>query len=149
MLRRSTSHSRPHPPIVGGARATSRGSRRSAARAIALAVLVWGVGAACAESDVGRCCKVLAGREGEVMVPMPTMDDNGQWQNTAATNPAFDCEELTCVSYEGSATYCTRECEFDASCPEGFTCAQVIKSSSGPGQGPKSYCVKVGIMCTE
>lgn len=145
MLRRSTSHSHPHPPIVGGARA----SRGGLGRALAFVVLVWGVGSACAESDIGRCCTVLPGRVGVVEVPMPTKDDSGQWQNTAATNPAFDCEELTCVSYEGSAAYCSRECEFDASCPEGFTCQQVIKSSSGPGEGPKSYCVKVGLMCTE
>lgn len=87
---------------------------------------------------------VLPGRTADI--PQPEKGPDGEPQNTVRIDPAFDCDDLTCVSYAGSMAYCTKECAFDGGCPEGFVCAPVIQSDPGPGSnitpGTK-FCVRM------
>ena len=107
----------------------------------------------CDKSDVGTCCKVLDGRD-PMLIPVPKMTDRGEWIDDISLDPAFDCENLTCVSYQGSNAYCTQKCAFDDSCPKDFKCVPVIASDPGPGSnlGPDDkFCVRevVQFACEE
>jgi hypothetical protein len=87
---------------------------------------------------------VLPGRNAEI--PMPEQGPDGMPRNTVRIDPAFDCEDLTCVSYNGATAYCTKECAFDGGCPEGFGCVAVIQSDPGPMSniGPDTkFCVRM------
>jgi hypothetical protein len=79
------------------------------------------------------------------LIPTPMMTPEGEWIDDISLDPAFDCEFLTCVSYQGAKAYCTQKCEFDSNCPEDFTCVSVIASDPGPGSniGPDDkFCVR-------
>lgn len=131
--RRSPAPTRPRLPTVGlGLRAA----------AVLVTFLVWGGTTGCEDTDIGRCCSVLDARD-EGLIPQAEVDANGVYISVMATDPAFDCEELTCLSYAGSRAYCTRECIADSNCPEGFVCAQVIMSQAGPNEPPKSACARL------
>lgn len=98
----------------------------------------------CTNDDVGQCCQVLDGRNPD-LIPVAEKNDRGEYIDDISLDPAFDCEFLTCVSYEGSMAYCTRTCEFDDNCPEGFVCRRVLESDPGPGSNvdPNAkYCVR-------
>jgi hypothetical protein len=59
----------------------------------------------------------------------------------------FNCENESCVAFEGSQAYCTQDCLASSTCPNGFTCEYVVRSSGPPdsGIGPRKACVKVGL----
>src|SRR5687767_8579339 len=99
---------------------------------VLFAVAVCAVATGCDKSDVGTCCKVLTGRPPE-LIPTPMRTPEGEWIDDISLDPAFDCEFLTCVSYQGAKAYCTQKCEFDTNCPENFVCLPVIQSDPGPG----------------
>lgn len=108
--------------------------------------------AACQSNDTGRCCTVTAGRENEVQIPQPERGPDGEPRDIVGVHPAFNCEELACVSFQGSQAYCTRQCEFADNCPEGFACEPILQSSAGPDASitPKDkFCVKADHMCTQ
>ncbi len=70
----------------------------------------------------------------------------GEWIDDISLDPAFDCDNLTCVSYQGSMAYCTERCQTDASCRKGYSCVPVIQSDPGPNSniGPNDrFCVKM------
>lgn len=107
-------------------------------------------GAAC-DDDVGRCCDVidpaLAGR-----IPTATVTPMGLPTSDIAIDPAFECESLTCVAYQGSRAYCTARCFEDADCPEAFDCAPVLESDPGPGSDIRPtdrFCVRSDFVCRE
>jgi hypothetical protein len=109
-----------------------------------LVVVVWSVAVGCEKSDVGTCCQVLPGRPME-LIPVPMQTDKGEWIDDISLDPAFDCENLTCVSYQGSNAYCTQKCEFKENCPDEFDCVPVIASDPGPDSniGPNDkFCVR-------
>jgi hypothetical protein len=104
--------------------------------------------AACSKEDTGQCCKVLPGRE-PTLIPQPESGDDGP-RNVIRIDPAFDCENLTCVSYQATPAYCTKECAFDDGCPEGFACEPVIVSDPGPDSNIRpgtKFCVRVQSEC--
>ena len=79
------------------------------------------------------------------VIPTPMQTDKGEWIDDISLDPGFDCEFLTCVSYQGSNAYCTRKCEFPENCPDGFDCVSVIASDPGPDSniGPNDkFCVR-------
>lgn len=78
-------------------------------------------------------------------MPVAEKNDRGEYIDDLSRDPAFDCEFLTCVSYQGSQAYCTRTCETDDSCPSGFVCRRVLESDPGPDSNvdPNAkYCVR-------
>lgn len=80
-----------------------------------------------------------------MLVPKPTKSSNGEWNDDISLDPAFDCENLTCVSYQGSQAYCTQKCAFDDSCPDEFECVNVIASDPGPNSNlgkDDKFCVR-------
>jgi hypothetical protein len=100
---------------------------------------------ACTPTDVGECCQVAEGFDPSI-IPM------GKDSATVISRDVqFLCSEFTCVSYKGSTAYCTQACNFDSSCPSGFTCAAAINSNaSGADVGPEDkYCVKEQHACGE
>jgi hypothetical protein len=126
------------------------GGRLRSPRLFAVSVLlVWAAFApACAKEDTGECCTVLPGRN-EMLIPQPETGPDGP-RSIVRIDPAFDCDDLTCVSYKGSAAFCTKECAFDDGCPEGFTCEAVIMSDPGGSSniGPNTkFCVRGPTEC--
>jgi hypothetical protein len=114
-----------------------------------------GLGAtACEDTTVGQCCKVLPGRDPNT-IPQPEFDmATGEPRDVIRQDPAFDCgdDSFICVSYQASRAYCTATCLSDSTCPEGFSCRQVIESDPGPDSQLKNtdkFCVKDMHMCTE
>ncbi len=104
----------------------------------------------CSDDDVGRCCSAIDGAE-DVVIPEPVVTENGI-QNAIRRDPQFDCEFLTCVAYQGSSAYCTKDCIDDADCPDGFECRTVLQSDPGPGsqiQIDDRFCVREAFQCTE
>ena len=80
-----------------------------------------------------------------MLIPKPMKTTEGEWIDDISLDPAFDCENLTCVSYQGSQAYCTQKCAFDDSCPDEFECVNVIASDPGPDSnlGPNDkFCVR-------
>ena len=117
-------------------------------RALIAAAIVSFVAAACAPNDVGVCCQAGAGADPSI-VPEPAYDSTGAPANVVSRDPQLLCEEISCVSYQGSKAYCTQGCQSDSGCPGDFKCVQVI--ASDPGQaataGPLRYCVKQDHAC--
>lgn len=116
-----------------------------------LAIAVTGM--ACDKDDVGTCCVVidptLADRIPVAPEPDPA-DVNMTQASVIRQDPVFDCSGLTCTAYQGSKAFCTRQCNDDAECPEGFTCAPVLESDPGPGaqiQPDDKFCVRTGHDC--
>ena len=104
----------------------------------------------CSDTDVGRCCRAVEGAE-DVRIPEPVQTENGL-QNVVSRDRNFDCEYLTCVAYEGSSAYCTRECFDGRDCPDGFECRTVLQTDPGPGssiQFDDKFCVRAAHQCTE
>lgn len=120
----------------------------------ATALLIAGLASltpACNQDDTGICCQVLSGRDPN-LVPKPEKAPSGEWINAIKLDPAFDCSNLTCVSYQGTNAFCTKACQEVGDCPEGFACEPVLQSDPGPGsniQPGDKFCVKVGHACTE
>jgi hypothetical protein len=89
-------------------------------------------GHACMREDddesTGRCCEVLPGRD---MSRIPHVEDDApQGTSDLRLDPAFDCDDLTCVAHRGTSAYCTRDCDDDEHpCPSGFSCNLVLLSS--------------------
>lgn len=99
---------------------------------------------ACSESDAGVCCETVSGVDPSI-IPMPGMTPGGDVINDVSRDPAFLCNELTCVSYRGSEAYCTVMCTRNSDCPEGFVCAPVLQSNPGPGspiQPDDRFCIR-------
>lgn len=106
---------------------------------------------ACKPDDTGDCCTVLSpGQEGRI--PTATVSSDGTPQNDIALDPAFDCDSLTCVSYQAGKAYCTKPCLEAAECPEGFECIPVLQADPGPDapiQKGDRFCVKAQHQCKE
>lgn len=95
---------------------------------------------------MGTCCQATD----PSLIPQP--DPEMPNQNIIRLDPAFDCSGLTCVSYQGSAAFCTRECRTERDCPDGFDCRTVLLSDPGPGAniGPEDkFCVRSAHACTQ
>lgn len=111
------------------------------------------VGIGCLQDDVGTCCQVLDEANMSVIPiapPPDPMDENPVAGSSIRQDPAFDCSGLTCVAYQGSKAFCTRQCEEDADCPEGFTCGNVLDSDPGPNamlQADDKFCVRTAHDC--
>ncbi len=134
----------PPPSLPRGARA-ARSPWPAALAALALAAVLGAVG--CQKDDVGTCCKVLPGSD-QNLIPRP--DPENPALDLIKLDPAFDCSGLTCVSYQGSAAYCTRECTEVADCPEGFDCRSVLQSDPGPGSNLRpstKFCIRDQHVC--
>lgn len=114
-------------------------------RRLAWVVAVGLSGSACDDSDVGRCCTVIGDVEPDP-TPTPGVTPDGDVINNISLDPAFDCESLTCVAFDGAPAYCTARCESDTDCPEGFRCAQILRSDPGTDaqiQPEDRHCVRV------
>ena len=100
--------------------------------------------AGCLDSDVGVCCKVVAGADGS-LIPQPETNMSGDPRDVIAQDPKFDCSQVFCVSYQGSPAYCTRQCRDASDCPDGYACQPVLQSD--PPEGSQispddKFCVK-------
>jgi hypothetical protein len=85
-----------------------------------------------------------------MLIPQPENGPDGDPRTIIRTDPAFDCDDLVCVSYKGSQAFCTKGCAFDDGCPEGFTCEAVIISDPGSSAsiGPDDkFCVRAQTEC--
>lgn len=106
--------------------------------------------AGCNNDDVGTCCTAIDGAE-DVEIPQPIVSEDGV-QSAIRRDPNFACDFLTCVAYQGSEAYCTRDCIDDGDCPDGFECRPVLQSDPGPGsqiQIDDKFCVRDNHQCTE
>lgn len=126
-------------------------NRRTPALLIALAAVTVST-AGCLEDDVGTCCEALDEAR-EMLIPVAPEPDpmTGQVANVIRQDPGFDCSGLTCTAYQGSAAFCTRECQETEDCPEGFECQPVLESDPGPGamiQPGDKFCVRAPHDCT-
>lgn len=116
-------------------------------RAALLAALAM---SACSDDDVGRCCRAIDGAD-DVEIPQSVETDNG-FRNAIRRDPRFDCEYLTCVAYQGTSAYCTRDCIDERDCPDGFACRTVLRSDPGEQsqiQADDKFCVRDAHQCTE
>ena len=111
-------------------------------------LFVFGLGfssLACQTEDTGRCCETLI-TDASTALPTPEFTgDGGIPRNQVGQHPAFDCESLTCVSWQGSQPFCTRKCTESRPCPQGFDCKPVLESSAGEGasiQPSDTFCVR-------
>jgi hypothetical protein len=134
-----------------GSRHPHKGAHARLARTVGLVVvLVWAILAVgCSKEDTGQCCSVLDPAFMD-RIPQPEVGPDGSPRSVVRLDPKFDCENLVCVSYSGSKAFCTKQCEFDESCPEGFRCAPAIESDPGPDSqfGPDSkFCVRDAMEC--
>ena len=100
---------------------------------------------ACQEEDTGRCCEVLLS-DASTAIPSPEFPgDGGIPRNLVAQHPAFDCESLTCTSWQGSDPFCTRKCNAERPCPQGFECKAILESDPGMGASispDDTFCVR-------
>ena len=104
----------------------------------------------CSDTDVGQCCRPIDGAD-DVQIPTPIQTDNGL-QNAIRRDPKFACDFLTCVAYEGSEAYCTRDCIDDGDCPDGFDCLPVLQTDTGTLsqiQKDDKFCVRPAHQCTD
>lgn len=85
----------------------------------------------CETSDVGTDCPMDDLNAGTEEAPTSSPE-------VVEINTLFPCASLTCVSTDGRAAYCSRECRRDSNCPPAFNCEQVI--STGP-LSDRSYCI--------
>jgi hypothetical protein len=75
------------------------------------------------DSDLGVCC--LPTMPGEP-IPAPQIGEDGRPITVTWQSPSYKCQSLTCVSYNGSDAYCTRECTADGDCGGvNYKCIQV------------------------
>ncbi len=121
-----------------------------AAGFVAVALVLSLAVAGCSEDDVGKCCEAIEGAQ-NVAIPMSIQTEDG-FQNAIRRDPNFACDFLTCVAYQGSSTYCTRDCTDDDDCPRGFECRTVLQSDPGPTsaiQPDDTFCVRAAHQCTE
>ena len=99
----------------------------------------------CQQEDTGQCCNALLS-DASTAVPNPEFPgDGGIPRNLVAQHPAFDCESLTCVSWQGSTAFCSRRCSANKPCPQGFNCKPVLESNPGAGasiQPGDTFCVR-------
>jgi hypothetical protein len=51
----------------------------------------------CPREDTGACCKVISTK---ATPPVPDQGDGGPPRNVIQPNPFYDCDSLTCVSYQ-------------------------------------------------
>ena len=96
------------------------------------------------EDDTGACCQGLSD-EGRAAIPHPETAADGTPRDRVARHPAFDCSALACVSWDGSPAFCSKKCQKDDGCPEGFICRAVLDSDPGEGApiGPDDkFCVR-------
>jgi len=111
------------------------------------------LGTGCLKDDVGTCCQVFDESKMDLIPVPPEVDPADPTAKPASVirqDPAFDCSGLTCTAYQGSKAFCTRQCEDEADCPEGFSCAPVLDSDPGPGAmiGPNDkFCVRTAHSC--
>ena len=98
----------------------------------------------CKDEDTGTCCISLS-KDAASAIPVPDTPDGGIPRDLVAVHPAFDCEQLTCVSWQGSEAFCSRKCDDKRKCPDGFLCRPVLESSPGAGAGIQpddTFCVR-------
>lgn len=96
----------------------------------------------CEDNDLGRCCAYPSNHDGGSL-PKPQPDGG----STVSEDPALNCQDLSCVSYQGSQPYCTRPCTPNSSCPSGFVCQQVLHASVGADASVDSYfCVNPSLL---
>ena len=112
---------------------------------IFLAIAVFSANVGCQTEDTGHCCRTLIA-DASSALPEPELgSDGGLPRNLVGQHPAYDCESLTCVSWEGSNPFCTRKCTSQRPCPLGFECRPVLESSAGAGasiQPEDTFCVR-------
>ncbi|MEE2903415.1 MAG: hypothetical protein VYC39_13855 [Myxococcota bacterium] len=115
---------------------------------IALSISLVGlvtIATSCQQEDTGRCCDVLLSDASTAIPNAEFPGDGGIPRNLVAQHPAFDCESLTCVSWQGSTAFCSRRCSAGKPCPQGFNCKPVIESDPGAGasiQPGDTFCVR-------
>lgn len=112
---------------------------------LVLGLVAAAVLAGCQEEDTGACCRALS-EEGRMALPTPDPAGTGGIpKDLVGRHPAYDCDALTCVSWQGSDPFCSRRCSADRPCPEGFDCQPVLQSSPGAEaqiQPGDTFCVR-------
>jgi hypothetical protein len=94
-----------------------------------VAPLVWAlVLVGCKNEDTGECCLPITPDKQDA-IPVPDDPDDGPPRDVIRRDPAFDCDALTCVSFQGGEPSCTRKCGGEGECPEGFVCQSVLQST--------------------
>jgi hypothetical protein len=84
------------------------------------------------DSDLGVCC--LPRTAGEP-IPTPEMGPDGRPLTVTWQSPSYECQSLTCISYNGSDAYCTRECNVDGDCAsDNYKCIEVAPPITLPNQ---------------
>ncbi|MCX7945149.1 MAG: hypothetical protein N2746_11640 [Deltaproteobacteria bacterium] len=83
--------------------------------------------AACTEDDIGKSC--------EIKIPIQSCSNN-----IAVNDIASDCIHHWCLSYLGSAGFCSKTCISNADCPSGFRCLKGF-ASLDPELKNTSFCV--------
>jgi hypothetical protein len=110
-----------------------------------LAFSVWG----CSGDDTGICCTASDMN----LIPQPEVDpQTGEPRNIIRFDLKFNCEDALCVSYQASPAFCTKPCQFDDACAEGFACLPVLQSDPGPAADIRAgdkFCVRKVEMCTK
>lgn len=115
-----------------------------------LAICASGAFFACSD-DVGQCCSVLDPALAD-RIPTATTTRSGSPTSDIALDPAFDCDSLVCVAFQGSEPYCTERCFEDGDCPEDFVCRSVLAADPGPEANIRPgdrFCVKDLHVCSE
>ncbi|MGC9043016.1 MAG: hypothetical protein ACP5KG_04090 [Myxococcota bacterium] len=82
---------------------------------------------ACSEDDIGKDCTLPTN---------PTSCSN----NMAFNDIASDCLNHWCLSYLGSAGFCSKTCISNSDCPSGFRCLKGF-TSLDPELKDTSFCV--------
>lgn len=82
----------------------------------------------CKSEDTGECCLPITPDKQDT-IPEPDDPEDGPPRDVIRRDPAYDCDALTCVSYQGAEASCTRKCGGEGDCPEGFVCRNVLQSA--------------------
>lgn len=82
---------------------------------------------ACQEDDIGKECQLPV---------TPSSCSN----NMAFNDIASDCIYHWCISYLGSAGFCSRTCISNADCPSGFRCLKGF-STLDPELKDTAFCI--------
>ena len=101
--------------------------------------------AGCQQEDTGNCCLAISA-DAASAIPSPQPRDGGLPRNLVGEHPAFDCDNLACVSWQGADAFCSKRCDEDSECGDGFVCRPVLESSPGAGasiQPDDKFCVRM------
>jgi hypothetical protein len=117
----------------------------SRALSLMMSTLAFALGSAviagCTDEDTGTCCYAFK-QDAGVVVPVPDQGDGGPARNVFIENPGFNCDKAACLSYQGSSPFCTRICDDQHPCPQGFMCVPPIEAKSSADASIETYCVR-------